>query len=272
MFNVDMFPPSLLTHVPEHTPYGVEMVLGGYTSFQADNTAREHKNQNLVIYSGWLVVTGRAESVSNQFFEVGHTHNGVDQRFSVIGGHLVRHDCLETPADFLKVIQAIKPVAKRRVITERLEGVHDWKEFFSPLGMNISGITTNKNDPVVNHVWRTVRRGDLDDYNKVGTWAIETPEVHSKINEPHGHMFDISHRRNQAWFGFVYQSVLQYVYSDVFGPRFKRDVRGECRGSYASLVNHRPSNPSESGDPHSPSTAACKPHAFNANRIQRHDC
>jgi hypothetical protein len=55
-----------------------------------------------------LVASGRADSISNHFFTVGHTHNGVDQRFSIIGGELIKSEVLETPDDFLDVIQSIK--------------------------------------------------------------------------------------------------------------------------------------------------------------------
>ena len=41
---------------------------------QADNTPREHKNQQLLIWSAFLVCTNKFESVTNDFFEVGHTH------------------------------------------------------------------------------------------------------------------------------------------------------------------------------------------------------
>ena len=56
--------------------------------------------------------------------------------------------------------------------------MHDWKEFFKPLGIAISGVVSTHNDPVVNHAWRIIRRGDLVDYSKAGEdgWNIETPE------------------------------------------------------------------------------------------------
>lgn len=146
---------------------------------QADNTAREHKNQYLVIFSAYLVASGRADSVSNHFFIVGHTHNRVDQRFSVIGGALKKSPQLQTPQDFLDVIKnELKAGRNAKIHTEHIDAVHDWKAFFQPLGITISGIVSTATDPVVNHAWRLVRRGDLVDYSKAGQdgWAVEVPE------------------------------------------------------------------------------------------------
>jgi hypothetical protein len=63
---------------------------------QADNTAREHKNQNLMMFSGWLVASRRANSLATELFVVGHTHNLMDQRFSIVGTSLSTASILDT--------------------------------------------------------------------------------------------------------------------------------------------------------------------------------
>jgi len=124
------------------------------------------------------VVTGKADSISNHFFTVGHTHNLVDQRFSILGTSLSNSPVLETPTDFLRVIkQHLKPGRHRTLVhTEVLDGIYNWKQFWEPLGISIAGVAPTHWDPIVNHVWRVVRRGDLVQYEKKDDWEIVVPE------------------------------------------------------------------------------------------------
>ncbi len=52
--------------------------------------------------------------------------------------------------------------------------MHDWHKFFEPLKIHISGLTSTKNDPQACHVWRLIRRTDLNLY---GTGVhVDVPE------------------------------------------------------------------------------------------------
>lgn len=55
-----------------------------------------------------------------------------------------------------------------------MHAVHDWANFFAPLGLQISGLTPTHREPVVNHSWRVIRRGDLGDYSD--KWDVHVPE------------------------------------------------------------------------------------------------
>ena len=66
---------------------------------QADNTAREARNQHLFMFASSLVSKHVFRSATVGFLVVGHTHNAVDQRFSVVSTELAKQDVLETPED-----------------------------------------------------------------------------------------------------------------------------------------------------------------------------
>jgi len=133
----------------------------------------------LLQYSAWLVTTGKAQSVSDEFFIVGHTHNGVDREFAIIGPYLKRTSVLEDPEEFLQVIKENLTCQKGMVLhAEQIHGVHDWNTYFEPLNMQVSGLTPTLGHGNVNHVWRVVRRVDLEHYTQsdVGTWEIHVPQ------------------------------------------------------------------------------------------------
>ena len=66
---------------------------------QADNTAREQRKQYLFQWAGSVVLKGLFQSISYTFLTVGHTHNLVDQRFSIIRSALCQEASLESPED-----------------------------------------------------------------------------------------------------------------------------------------------------------------------------
>lgn len=147
---------------------------------KADNTTREHKNQGLLVYCAWLVASGKFVSCSDDFFEVGHTHNGVDQRFSTICKLLSRMATIETPSAFMDAVRSrLPPQGGREVHVEILAGTHDWGAFFSVLGVKVSGLTSTHLQRSSNHSWRICRRQDLPMFNKLrpSDWELEVPKV-----------------------------------------------------------------------------------------------
>ncbi len=67
--------------------------------------------------------TGVARSIGNTFFEVGHTHNGVDRRFARVGGLLAQQRCLQTPSDFASTVEeGLVPEGGREIRVELLPG------------------------------------------------------------------------------------------------------------------------------------------------------
>ena len=70
-----------------------------HLAVHADNTCREQRNQFLMQWAASLSLKGLFRSISYTFLPVGHTHIGVDQRFSMIRAALCRQAVLETPED-----------------------------------------------------------------------------------------------------------------------------------------------------------------------------
>ena len=133
-----------------------------HLSLTYDNTAREGKNQHMAKWMAWLVSRGMFRSVQDGNGQVGHSHNKLDQRFSVVGGVLSRQTCLQTPEDFMTVIQQhVHPAGGRELYVTKLEEVWDWQDFFEPAGMMWKGIAASHTAPDVCHSKRFVRRQDI---------------------------------------------------------------------------------------------------------------
>ena len=61
---------------------------------QADNCSRENKNKYMFAFCACPVALGHFREVQLSFLIVGHTHDDIDQRFSVISNILKRQDIL----------------------------------------------------------------------------------------------------------------------------------------------------------------------------------
>ena len=61
---------------------------------QADNRSQENKNKYMFAFCAPLVALGHFREVQLSFLIVGHTHDDIDQRFSVISNILKRQDIL----------------------------------------------------------------------------------------------------------------------------------------------------------------------------------
>jgi hypothetical protein len=147
-----------------------------HLSLTYDNTAREGKNQHMAKWMAWLVSTGCFRSVQDGNGQVGHTHNKLDQRFSVVANILAMQQVLQTPEDFLTVIQQhVHPAGGRELLVKKLEAAWDWQAFFAVANVALSGIAASHTQPFVCHSKRFVRRQDVpmlsltlpDDYSMV---------------------------------------------------------------------------------------------------------
>ena len=116
----------------------------------ADNTAREAKNQFFLAFCAALVSANRFDWMDIDFAESGHTHNELDQRFSELATSLSSAPVLEDIHEFAAHLSAnVKPVRGRLLHIEVLGHTCDFKSYLQPLGMGVSGIAPTHFDPDV---------------------------------------------------------------------------------------------------------------------------
>ena len=96
---------------------------------QADNCSREHKNKYMFGFCATLVALGHFWEVQLSFLIVGHTHEDIDQRFSIISRALKRQDILSLKQMLALVEGAVCSSDKAFTSTELLENIWDWSDF-----------------------------------------------------------------------------------------------------------------------------------------------
>ena len=69
-----------------------------------DNCARENKNKYVFAFCSYLINSEFFKRIEISFLPVGHTHEDIDQLFSVIGGYLKTHDAY-TVSDLKKAVK-----------------------------------------------------------------------------------------------------------------------------------------------------------------------
>ena len=68
---------------------------------QTDNCLRENKNKNMFVFCACLVALGHFQEVQLSFLIMGHIHDDIDQRFSIISNILKRQDILSLKQMFV---------------------------------------------------------------------------------------------------------------------------------------------------------------------------
>ena len=127
--------------------------------FHSDNTSKEGRNSQLLLFATALVSSQRFAEVSLAMFRVGHTHNRLDQRFSVIGSLLARVKCLQTPEEYVSHLQEHYRSARGvPVLIEQVGDSYLWRNFFAPLDRHFAGVTGTRSTADAAHVFRVVRR------------------------------------------------------------------------------------------------------------------
>ena len=98
---------------------------------QVDNCSHENKNQYMFVFCAALVGLGFFAEVYLSFLLVGHTHEDIDQRFSVISSTLKRYN-IDSMQELLELIQKGASHTKAFTSARHLEYVWDWKKFSTP--------------------------------------------------------------------------------------------------------------------------------------------
>jgi len=127
--------------------------------FAADNTAKEMKNQFGAQNSAYLVAVDKFEGVENTFQKTGHSHFDVDQRFSEANTKLTAAGVLEDPYEFQEYLQrTMKPIRGRALHVEVVETIKDFRKFYAPLNVAMSGLAATHEALHTCHSWKFVQR------------------------------------------------------------------------------------------------------------------
>jgi hypothetical protein len=99
---------------------------------QLDNCTGSNKNKYMLAFADRLVRNGVFEEVVLSFLMVGHTHEDIDQLFSVISYKLRQRD-LVSPTSLGKLcVRALEKAGHRNVHFEILSFQHDYKSWLLP--------------------------------------------------------------------------------------------------------------------------------------------
>jgi hypothetical protein len=111
---------------------------------QADNCTRENKNIYMFTFCAALMRLGYFQEVQLCFLIIGHMHENIDQRFSIISNTLKRTN-IDSLKKLLGLVQRETLYTEAFVSARHLENVRDWKSFITPhlltRGDTITGIT-----------------------------------------------------------------------------------------------------------------------------------
>lgn len=98
---------------------------------QSDNCVRETKNNTLMRAGAYLVGTHRCKSFTMKFLMSGHSHEDIDQLFSMISNRIERCPDLPTPFSFVDLLRdffadtSVRPHEPRRFV-EKVDVVRHW--------------------------------------------------------------------------------------------------------------------------------------------------
>jgi ribosomal 50S subunit-associated protein YjgA (DUF615 family) len=111
---------------------------------QADNCTRENKNIYMFALCAALVGLAHFQEVQLCFLIVGHTHEDIDQHFSIISNTLKRTN-IDSLKELLELVQRGTSYMEAFVSARHLENIRDWKLFITPhlftRSDSITGIT-----------------------------------------------------------------------------------------------------------------------------------
>jgi hypothetical protein len=93
---------------------------------QMDNATSTNKNRYVFAYLSYLVQEGIFESIDVNFLPVGHTHEDIDQLFSVINRRMRLRDAYTFPQWKEEVFQCFCSQSERISVIEYITGVRDY--------------------------------------------------------------------------------------------------------------------------------------------------
>ncbi|WAR23818.1 hypothetical protein MAR_037487, partial [Mya arenaria] len=105
---------------------------------QCDNSAKDNKNAFVLIFMAWLIQLKVFKKIKLGFLMVGHTHEDVDQSFSVVATHLGKMNVTTQPI----LMQALRCVTSPPPSILHMTGLHDYKQAMEKCRGMFVGIST----------------------------------------------------------------------------------------------------------------------------------
>lgn len=99
---------------------------------QLDNTSKDNKNQTVFAYLSWLVKEGIFREIYVNFLPVGHTHEDIDQLFSVISGKLRNNDAYTFTQWKHEIFGAFNDENDRITSIEYIWALRNFRQWLAP--------------------------------------------------------------------------------------------------------------------------------------------
>jgi len=159
---------------------------------QMDNCSGDNKNFAIVGYLNYLVAQGVFSTVEVGFLPVGHTHEDIDQGFSVLSRHLRRVDALSPMSYRREVLRAFSQPLDRPDI-EYVNVKRDFKTWIEQEGVlykKRSGITGIKYLRVTSYGRaKTFMKGALEKQS-IAEQQTKIGELQAKLRQVRGTLID----------------------------------------------------------------------------------
>ena len=135
---------------------------------QADNTTAQAKNAEVGEFLAVLLRKHKFVSVTLNFLQVGHTHEDVDQMFSILLALVLRRIRFQTPQELQHAIQAamaaVVAVRGEELHVEMLSHIRNFKEWMAPLGIHLSNCFVTREGISAPHSFTYKFRMDLSHF------------------------------------------------------------------------------------------------------------
>ena len=136
---------------------------------QADNTTAQTKNSKVATFLAWVVASGKFDAVVLNFLLVGHTHEDIDQFFSVLFFLLHRHRKWQSAKALL---DALTPELRERFSARSenfyatpLTHIRDFQTWLSPIGCKQYNCWNGRYGIETHHSFSYKRRRDLSAFD-----------------------------------------------------------------------------------------------------------
>lgn len=124
----------LMRTLCEEEKYRLENNLSWPTTLylQLDNSTKDNKNCSVKAFLSYLILIGVFDEIHINYLPVGHTHEDIDQLFSVITYALKRHDAYTFPQWQMVVSEAFNDDLMKPHKIEWIWCLHDYENWIAP--------------------------------------------------------------------------------------------------------------------------------------------